>query len=380
MTCRMPGDSVSLGFVSANSALTLEAPLPGGWQTCHACDATYRNRELSRGEKLYCSRCGALLAAPRIGSARQHALALGLTGLVCLILANIFPIMTFDVLGAKASNHLITGVLGLFAQDYSPLAALVFFSAILAPALYLLLCLYTLSARCLDRNWPWDYQAYRVVELLAPWNLVPVFLVACLVAVVRLDLLGTVTWHRGVVFVILLSVCCLLLEQIRESAGQESDSRLRPRFDPRVKRQRAVALIVSGAILYPFANLLPVMTMTVPGDRAALTVWGAGTFSRGTLAGRCGCLSGQHVCSLPQDCGSRLVALDGWKTRLPAWTHQIVPRGRNGRDVVDGRYLFAFRAGGGRSTRDFGQRDRGTRSALFCGSLGLYDLCRGQLQ
>ena len=231
----MPGDSVSLGFVSANSALTLEAPLPGGWQTCHACDATYRNRELSRGEKLYCSRCGALLAAPRIGSARQHALALGLTGLVCLILANIFPIMTFDVLGAKASNHLITGVLGLFAQDYSPLAALVFFSAILAPALYLLLGLY---------------------------------------AVVRLDLLGTVTWHRGVVFVILLSVCCLLLEQIRESAGQESDARLRPRFDPRVKRQRAVALIVSGAILYPFANLLPVMTMTVPGDRAALTVWG----------------------------------------------------------------------------------------------------------
>lgn len=270
----MPGDSVSLGFVSANNVLTLEAPLPGGWQTCHACDATYRNRELSRGEKLYCSRCGALLAAPRVGSARQHALALGLTGLVCLILANIFPIMTFDVLGAKASNHLITGVLGLFAQDYSPLAALVFFSAILAPALYLLLGLYALSARCLDRNWPWDYQAYRAVELLAPWNLVPVFLVACLVAVVRLDLLGTVTWHRGVVFVILLSVCCLLLEQIRESAGQESDSRLRPRFDPRVKRQRAVALIVSGAILYPFANLLPVMTMTVPGDRAALTVWG----------------------------------------------------------------------------------------------------------
>jgi len=135
----MLGDYVSLLSVTANSASTIAVPLPDTWDRCHACDATYRHRELSRGEKLCCSRCGALLAAPRVGSARQNALAIGLTGLVCLILANIFPIMTFDVLGAKASNHLITGVLGLFAQDYSPLAALVFFSAILAPALYLLL-------------------------------------------------------------------------------------------------------------------------------------------------------------------------------------------------------------------------------------------------
>lgn len=149
-----------------------------------------------------------------------------------------------------------------------------FFSAILAPALYLLFGSYVLTARLLGRSWPWDFQAYRAMELLAPWNLVPVFLVACLVAVVRLDLLGTVTWQRGAVFVVLLSICCLILEQIRENAGQESDARLRPRFDPQVKRQRALALVISGVILYPFANILPVMTMTVIGDKAALTVWG----------------------------------------------------------------------------------------------------------
>ena len=182
--------------------------------------------------------------------------------------------MTFDVMGAKQSSSIFTGVRGLLAQDYPPLAALVFFSAILAPALYLLFGSYVLTARLLGRSWPWDFQAYRAMELLAPWNLVPVFFVACMVAVVRLDLLGTVTWQRGAVFVVLLSICCLILEQIRENAGQESDARLRPRFDPQVKRQRALALVVSGVILYPFANILPVMTMTVPGDKAALTVWG----------------------------------------------------------------------------------------------------------
>ncbi len=256
----------------AVSAVSL--PSPGDWDHCHACDAPYRHRLLGKRERLFCSRCGELLAAPQLDSARQHGLAVALTGLVLLVLANAFPIMTFDVAGARQANHVYTGVQGLIAQDYAPLAVLVLFCAILAPALYLLLASYVLAARCLGQNWPGDFKIWRVVERLAPWNLVPVFLVACLVAVVRLDLLGTVSWQKGVVFVILLSICCLVLEQLRENAGQDSDARIRPRFDPRARRQRAVALVVSGIILYPFANLLPVMTMTIPGDTSALTVWG----------------------------------------------------------------------------------------------------------
>ena len=258
----------------APSAPYPSLPVPGEWDTCHACEASYRHRELEKGEKLYCSRCGELLDVARVANLRQNGLALALTGLVLLVLANVFPVMTFNVAGAEQSNHIITGVQGLIAQNYAPLAALVFFSAILAPALYLLLGSYVLTARCLGRVWPFDFKLYRVIEWLAPWNLVPVFAVACLVAVVRLDLLGTVTWKTGAVFVILLSLCCLLLEQLRESAGQEAEARLRPQTDPRVKRQRAIALVVAGVILYPFANLLPVMTMSVTGEVAALTVWG----------------------------------------------------------------------------------------------------------
>jgi len=268
---------LSFCFVSsvpAASALSPTLPSPGDWDVCHACEASYRHRALARREKLYCARCGELLDVPRVATIRQDGLALALTGLVLLVLANVFPVMTFDVAGAEQSNHIITGVVMLVEQNYAPLAALVFFSAILAPGLYLLLGSYVLTARCLGQVWPWDFKIYRLVEWLAPWNLVPVFAAACLVAVVRLDLLGTVTWKTGAVFVVLLSFCCLLLEQLRDSAGQESDAHLRSRTDPRVKRQRAVALVVAGVVLYPFANLLPVMTMTIPGEVAALTVWG----------------------------------------------------------------------------------------------------------
>jgi paraquat-inducible protein A len=215
-----------------------------------------------------------LLDVARLQGIRQDGLALALTGLVLLVLANVYPVMTFSVAGARQSNYIMTGVYGLIEQGYASLAGLVFFCAVLAPGLYLLLGSYVLAARCFGRPWPLDFQIYRVVDWLAPWNLMPVFLVACLVAVVRLDLLGNVVWRTGAVFIVLLSVCCLLLEQVRESAGQQADSQIRPRTDPAVRRQRAIALVAAGAVLYPFANLLPVMTMSITGERAALTVWG----------------------------------------------------------------------------------------------------------
>lgn len=252
----------------------VKVPEAGEWDECHSCEASYRHRPLAPGEKLYCSRCGELLDSGRVGTARQRALALALTGVVLLVLANVYPVMTFNVAGATQSNHIFTGVRGLIEQNYAPLAALVFFSAILAPGLTMVLACYVLAARCLGRVWPGDFRLWRVVEALAPWNLVPVFAVACMVAVVRLDLLGTVSWCMGALFVVLLSLCSLALEQIRESQGQASDARLRPPTDPRLRRQRALAFMACGVVLYPFANLLPVMTMTVPGERAELTVWG----------------------------------------------------------------------------------------------------------
>jgi paraquat-inducible protein A len=43
---------------------------------------------------------------------------------------------------------------------------------------------------------------------------------------------------------------------------------------PGIRRQRSWALLISGAVLYLPANVLPVMTMTITGEHEALTVWG----------------------------------------------------------------------------------------------------------
>lgn len=161
-----------------------------------------------------CGRCGARLGLGREKASLQSAFALVVTGLCLLVLANVYPIMTFDVAGNTQTNHIFTGVRGLVDQGYAPLALLVFFCAMAAPFVYLTLMLYAITARFLRRPLPGVWGAARLIEVVGPWNLVPVFVVACGVAVVRLELLGKVTWHAGVVFALLLSVCCLVLTQM----------------------------------------------------------------------------------------------------------------------------------------------------------------------
>lgn len=184
------------------------------WRECPDCGADYLMRPLAPGELLQCRRCDARLATAKGSASLQSAWALVITALILLVLANVFPVMKFTVAGNSQSNLVITGIEGLVQQGYGPLAALVLFSAVVAPGLYLLMLCYVLASACAGRKWPGVSSAWHWAERLAPWNLVPVFAVACLVAVVRLDLLGTVSWEHGALFIVLLSACCLALDRI----------------------------------------------------------------------------------------------------------------------------------------------------------------------
>lgn len=141
----------------------------------------------------------------------QPAMTLAITGLVLTIQANINPIMIFEVAGSYQENLIITGVLQLGYQGYWPIAYLVFFSAIVAPVLYFSSILYVVCSCYLKRRLPYVKQVAEAVELINDWNLVPVFAIACLAAVVKLKTLGSIHWKSGMLWIVLLSLCSILL-------------------------------------------------------------------------------------------------------------------------------------------------------------------------
>jgi paraquat-inducible protein A len=154
----------------------------------------------------------------------QAAWALATAGLMLVIPANVEPVLTFNVAGNTQSNLVVTGVFGLFAQGYWPVALLVFFGAIAAPAIHLAAVWYVLAGCCLGRPWPELVKVSNVADWLESWNLVPVYAIATLVAVVKLDMLGKVEWQRGAIWVVALSLCSLLTVQIFDR--QQVESRL----------------------------------------------------------------------------------------------------------------------------------------------------------
>jgi paraquat-inducible protein A len=141
------------------------------------------------------------------------AWAFATAALITIIPANMNPILVFSVAGNAQENLIITGVEGLWNQGFQPLGALVFFSAILAPTLYLISVSYVSACWTIQRRLPFVRGAFRLAEMLESWNLLPVFAIACMVSVVKLRTLGTVSWEPGSLWILATAIFTMLAVQ-----------------------------------------------------------------------------------------------------------------------------------------------------------------------
>ena len=182
----------------------------GRWIHCPRCHASLRDRVLGNHEYLCCGRCGEQVKSLRPGRTMIAAWAFAMAALVTFIPANLNPILIFSVAGNSQENLIITGVRALWIQGFQPLGALVFFSAILAPFFYLASVSYVSASWTLQLRLPFAGAALRLAEALESWNLLPVFAIACMVSVVKLRTLGTVSWEPGSLWILATAVFTML--------------------------------------------------------------------------------------------------------------------------------------------------------------------------
>jgi paraquat-inducible protein A len=189
--------------------------------SCHHCGSRVPELELQHGEALRCGLCKSVVKRKRRSESFQPACAFAIAGSLFLALANIYPIMNFNVAGNTQTNEIITGVRVLIAQGYWPIAVLVFFCAMLAPSVYFAGVAYVSLACMAGGGLPGARKVLAGVRLVQPWSLVPVFAAACLVAAVKLDLIGTVFWQPGVWWIALLAGCALALGSLFDAESAE---------------------------------------------------------------------------------------------------------------------------------------------------------------
>ncbi|ARP82415.1 paraquat-inducible membrane protein A [Bordetella genomosp. 8] len=280
--------------------------------SCENCGSVYRRQELGQGEVASCGRCGTVLWRYS-GLQPSGWLALALAALITFIIANAYPVAIMRVQGMVQSASLPDAVFVTWEQGHEVVAIMTGLAGVVLPLLQLMLLLwvlYPLSMGARPRAFGFTT---RLLGMLAPWSMVPVFVLGVLVAVVKLAGMASVTPGLGMLGFALLTVLLTMLGRLSaqslwhyaERAGVVESHNPRPTADealagchvcgqvqalPVAQAEhihhclrcenpvhlrkpdhlaRTWALLIAAAILYIPANVLPVMNIdSLLGDSA----------------------------------------------------------------------------------------------------------------
>jgi paraquat-inducible protein A len=161
---------------------------------CPVCALLQRVEPGGRGQMYECVRCGAFLGgAPERDSLHLTA-ALTLAALVLYVPANLYPILLMYWSGAYSESTVWDGVVALAKSNQWFVAIVVFLASIVIP-LFKLLSLFYLVASAQLRSPALPRlrtRLWRFVDIVGPWAMLDVFLLAVLVSLVKLRDLATV--------------------------------------------------------------------------------------------------------------------------------------------------------------------------------------------
>ena len=158
---------------------------------CPDCDLLLNEIPLARGQRARCPRCGAILYR-HVSQSVQRSLALVTASALFLVLANVYPLLGFELDGRVQNGLLLTGVVELYKGGMLGLAALVLLVSIVAPSIRVLGLLAVLL--CVS-NGHWSRTLSRLfcaLHRLRSWSMVDVYILGLLVAIVKLSQLATI--------------------------------------------------------------------------------------------------------------------------------------------------------------------------------------------
>ena len=158
---------------------------------CPHCDLLQRLPNLASAASARCPRCNEELWRRREDSLNR-TLALALAAALLYVVANTVPMLGLTVVGRGASTTVIGGALYLWQAGQETVAILVLFTAVVAPALQIVL---TLAIVLGARRQPaprWTGTLLRHHGTTLTWSMIEVMILGVLVALVKIADYATV--------------------------------------------------------------------------------------------------------------------------------------------------------------------------------------------
>jgi paraquat-inducible protein A len=156
-----------------------------------------------------CTRCGRRFHSSRFKSLHL-VLAFSITALAFYIPAMSFPFMSVELYGSRQVSTIWQGVVSLADAGSWPIAIIVFMASIVIPVLKLGALIYIAIAPRLTGSSYMKTQIFRTVEYIGRWSMLDIFLLAVLVALIKLGPWASVEPRLGALLFALVVVFTML--------------------------------------------------------------------------------------------------------------------------------------------------------------------------
>jgi len=187
---------------------------------CPVCSAV----NIDKGKENSCRRCGSAIYHHRHFST-EKSWAFLITAIIAYIPANLYPMLVTNQFGAQEGSTILGGVILLWEHGSYPIALIIFFASIMIPVMKFLILLYLL----ISVKYPMGkdrkvnkHKLYYMTEVVGPWSMIDVFVVAILAALIHLSSVSILAGTAATAFAISVFFTLLAAHAFDETLIKEN--------------------------------------------------------------------------------------------------------------------------------------------------------------
>jgi len=187
---------------------------------CPVCSAV----NVDKGKTNTCRRCGSAIYHHKRFST-EKAWAYLITAIIAYIPANIYPILITNTFGRYEDSTILGGVILLWDHGSYPIAMIILFASIMIPVMKFLILFYLL----ISVKYPIGkdkkinkHKLYTMTEMVGPWSMIDVFVVAILAALIHLSNVSIVAGTAATAFAISVFFTLLAAHAFDETLIKEN--------------------------------------------------------------------------------------------------------------------------------------------------------------
>jgi len=246
---------------------------------CHECHYQVTLPLLTHKQAAVCPRCGLQLTVYH-HNASQKIIALATTSLIFLLASLPFEFLSFSASGQYQSIDILGSLWILVEKDYALLAVVQAIAVLILPAFVLISLLYLLVPLSLGLRPAKAEWVIATLFKLLPWTMAEIFLIRVLVSLIKIVSMADIglglSFYAYLFFTLSMTITLLYVDkyQLKKLFNSEIIDDDHPPLSRSHSIQTTWALLLTSALLYIPANILPIMHTNVLGSDQPSTILG----------------------------------------------------------------------------------------------------------